>query len=204
MKTLVYGNSRRFNGKAQRVRMDLMRSKKQLGYTIMEVLVTSTILLVLTSIAVPSFAAILSRAQVSTSASALYETLFLARNEALARQQIVHICQVGGSMETCDSDYSANRDWSRGWLVFADVNENNQLDSTDALIKTVPLQGETTIIFNQRGRLRFFPSGSSRGAGFYLCDKDATVFRHVFLFHSGRARISEKLSENQQRRCAAT
>jgi len=172
------------------------------GFTLLELIVSISLIAILVGIAAPSFASMLARSQLRTQTHQLIESLYLARNHALTEQTIVHICQLNKESTTqCGITYNSNRSWSHGWLVFADINGNNNFDGNDRLIRSIKMPDTINIVFNQRGRLRFFPDGSSRSAGFYLCDRDKQLFRHVYLLHTGRARVNEKLSARQKSKC---
>lgn len=174
------------------------------GFTLIELLVTVSLLLVLALIATPSLAGLMSRTELDTNAAALHQSLNLARTRAITTQQTVHLCQLSQGSDVCEEYYASRRSWGRGWLVFVDNNENNSFDEQDELLRVMRLNGKTNIVFNQRGRLRFFPDGSSRSAGFYLCSKDKLHHKHLYLLYSGRARIKGSLTSKNLETCANT
>ena len=172
------------------------------GYSLLETMITISLLAVLVAISAPSLAGFLLKNELSTTTNALFGSLSFARTHAITHQQIVHICQLDSSASTtCSDNYNSRRDWSKGWLVFADLNNNNQLDETDNLLRTVQMKTSASVVFNQRGRLRFFPSGSSRSAGYYLCHENLEEVRHVYLLYTGRARVDKRLSREQREIC---
>lgn len=175
---------------------------RQFGITLIELMIVVILVAALLLIAMPSFAGLFSKTRVSTQTNAILETLHIARSYAITQQRNVHICHLDPStMDSCDADRNFNSAWSVGWLVFVDTNNNKDLDQKDHVLKIVEMSGTVNIVFNQRGRLRFFPDGSARSAGFYICDRGQTSFRHVYLLHTGRARINKSLSEQQKSIC---
>lgn len=174
------------------------------GFSLIELMVTITIMTILIGISVPSFASLMARNKVTVQTNALFESLYLARSYAISQQKKVLVCHMSqpDSMD-CSTQRNYNTPWVNGWLVFADVNNNGEYDNDDRLIKVMQANNHANIIFNQQGRLRFFPDGSARSAGFYICDKQQQTYRHIYLLHSGRARINETLSTQQKEHCDA-
>ena len=84
-----------------------------------------------------------------------------------------------------------------------DILDDNQLNNGDTILVRRKLPQSTHLIFNQTGRLRFFPDGSARSAGFYICGADTTEFRHIKLLHSGRIRSTAKAPNAIKKRCLA-
>ncbi|MFT4629411.1 MAG: type IV fimbrial biogenesis protein FimT [Arenicella sp.] len=175
---------------------------RQSGHSFIELAIVTALAAILLSQAMPSFASLYANTQVSTQSNAILQSLHLARSHAVAKQRNVHICHLDrATMNTCDQDRGFNSTWSVGWLVFADNNSNKNLDDKDQVLQIIEMSNSVNIVFNQRGRLRFFANGSSRSAGFYICDRKQRSFRHIYLLHTGRARINQQLSERQKSIC---
>ena len=172
------------------------------GFSLIELLILLSIIVIATGISTPSFISLINSSRVTTQTNSIFESLYLARSYAITQQKNVHICHMSEpNIEQCDSDRDYNTAWSNGWLVFADINNNNEFDNEDNLIQVNAPNMNTNIVFNQRGRLRFFPNGSARSAGFYICDRQNMHYRHIFLLYSGRARTSKKITTRQQEVC---
>jgi len=173
------------------------------GFTLIELMITLAILGIFTSLAVPGFSSLIASNRVTIQTNAVLESLSLARSYAISRQKNVHVCQLSDHGDTsCGNERGYNSKWSNGLLVFSDENNNATLDSNDQILKVMQADETTNIVFNQRGRLRFFPNGSARSAGFYLCDSNLLHHRHVYLLYSGRARVDGKLSKRQKSICS--
>lgn len=174
--------------------------RKQSGVNLLELVISMSIVCSFTVIAAPSFSDILESKSTEIAARQITRSLYLARNTALTEIKNVHVCRKTADQQ-CHTNYPFNADWSNGWLVFIDNNKNANYDSEDTLIHSVNNTHDTKIIFNQRGRLRYFPSGFSRSAGFYICSKNKKYFRHVLMLHTGRVRMSKTLTNTQKSKC---
>ena len=177
---------------------------KNTGFSLIEILVAITIMALLTGIAVPDFSKLISGNRVNAVSAELFTSLSAARSYAINNHALVHVCAKSQlDPSKCDEKRDFNANWSRGWLIFSDINANNELDEQDTVLQSIQIGHNTNIVFNQRGRLRFFPDGSARSAGFYLCDKAKKHFKHVLLLHTGRARSKKQLSERQRVICGS-
>ena len=175
----------------------------QSGHTFIEQIIAAALAAILLVLAMPNFAGLYADTQVTTQTNALIQTLHLARTHAVTQQRNVHVCHLDhNTMNSCDQDRGFNSAWSVGWLVFADNNRNRDLDEKDQVLQIVEMSDTVNIVFNQHGRLRFFANGSSRSAGFYVCDRNQKSFRHIYLLHTGRARINQQLSARQKSICS--
>ena len=176
--------------------------KTNRGFSLLNLIVTVAIALVLTSTAIPSFAALISKTVVESSSTNLQHSLALARQYAIVNNTIVQVCRMADDDQSqCHQQRDFNASWSKGWITFSDINRNHELDDTDKILNITQNNLKSSVVFNQRGRLRFFPNGTARSAGFYVCTQDRQHYRHVVLLHTGRARTSKSLDARQQEIC---
>ncbi len=180
----------------------LQLSRHVQGYSLLNLIVTTAITLFLASIAIPSFAALMSKTVVENSSSNLQHSLALARQYAVVNHTIVQVCRMADDDQSqCHQQRGFNESWSQGWMVFGDTNKNNELDDSDKILSVTQNNTQSHVVFNQRGRLRFFPDGTARSAGFYVCGRDKKHYRHVVLLHTGRTRTSDSLNTRQRGIC---
>ena len=180
-------------------------AERNSGFNLIELIAILSILAILAAASGPSLASLLNKSEVKAISILLNASLKTARNQALTGQTYVHVCAMSQTDPTvCDTNRDYNANWSKGWLVFADVNLNNDFDASDHLVSSVFNQGNSRIVFNQRGRLRFFPDGGARSAGFYLCDPKARELIHLKILHTGRTRSLDSMSDERKTICTQT
>lgn len=103
--------------------------KTQRGFTLVELMVTISIMGVLAALAAPSFRDTIARYKTSSMADQMVAMLTLARAEALRRGGDVYLEKVpnGSSANTCATD----QEWSCGVFLWAD-NVRNQTREANA------------------------------------------------------------------------
>jgi type IV fimbrial biogenesis protein FimT len=171
---------------------------KQRGFTLVELMVVVAVVAILASAALPSFSDLLSRQRVSVEANRLLGDLQYARAEAVTRHHEVVVCPA--SRQSC----VGGGDWSRGWMVFVDGNENGQRDGNDLVLK-VGQSGQIGRLYSSsaRPRVRFKPDGSAGGnnATITVCSNDASRARAIIVSNPGRSRVSTEGPGGRALRC---
>ncbi len=99
------------------------------GLTLVELLTAIALLAVLLGIGVPSFASLLQRWRVDAAVESLTADIRLARSTATRTSRPVVMCA-----RASDGTCSAGNDWSTGWLVFSDPNDDLVFDKGEPLI----------------------------------------------------------------------
>jgi type IV fimbrial biogenesis protein FimT len=114
------------------------------GFTLIELMITVSVLAILLAIAAPSFTSFLASNRITSQTNELIGVMHLARAEAVRRGQTVTLLSGNGNADFAGA----------GWRVFVDLNGDGDLD-TDApadtpLRETGALPGRTTIQRVQR------------------------------------------------------
>ncbi len=171
------------------------RHQTQTGFTMIELLVTIVIGAVLLSLAGPSFVELVKTNRIQANTDLFFTSLITARSEALKRNQPVVTCKSGnGSGCSVDSGIG----WEQGWLIYADENADNTLDSGEPIITVrEALPAGYTLRpngSNFNNRLTYRQDGTVSGNGtFALCDSDGDLdrAREVIIQNAGRPRVSK-------------
>ena len=104
-------------------RKETMQTKRQKGFTLIELMITLVVLVIALSIAVPNFAAWIKNNRIDAATRTLAGTLNLARSEAVSRQTVITV-NSGGN-------------WSNGLTIYTDTTPtgNTAQVAGDTLIK---------------------------------------------------------------------
>lgn len=100
------------------------RHGRSRGVTLTELLLGLSIAAVLTASALPSFRGALERLRLTATTNELVLAINLARTEATSRRTRVAI------------EPQVARDWTSGWHVFVDANDNGRRDPDELLLRT--------------------------------------------------------------------
>ena len=87
--------------------------KRNLGFTLVELMVTLAVLVILISIAIPSFMNMIQNSRSAALANSIVIALNVARSEAVKRNALVNLCPSSDGA-TC---MAAPLDWTVGWIA---------------------------------------------------------------------------------------
>jgi len=99
---------------------------KNTGFTLVELMVTISILAIMLSIAVPSFSKMIKNNNIYAGTNELVSALILTRSEALKRSNDVTLC-TSDDQTTCAG--SSELDYGKGWVIFLDCNKDGAIDA---------------------------------------------------------------------------
>jgi len=118
-----------------------MRHPKSLptGFTLIELIVSITIVAILATIAVPSFTEFSASQRVKAAASNLFISILRARSEAIKRDATVTLTPIGG-------------DWAKGWTMQDTASPDLNLERQD-LTGNITISGPASLSYRSSGRL---------------------------------------------------
>ena len=158
------------------------------GFTLIEMMVTVVLMGILISMTVP-LGSMVETFRLNYINQRLYASSALARSEAIKRGARVSICRSADSGTTCDP---SNSNWSAGWVVFVNPNNNDAIDSGEEVIRVYnAVSSNLGITWNGGNRLTFIPRGSPEAEGrFTLCmgGRVGETLRHVNISPTGQIR----------------
>lgn len=160
-----------------------------LGFSLIELMITLSIAGVLLAVGVPNFKAFIQNQKLVATASEFYGAINMTRAEAIKRGDKVDMIATDGA------------DWSKGWTIYVDANDNHKIDLGETIIfnKQVTAQGITIssnftdsatpyISYTGNGRSRTYKSSQTPQAGTATFTFGASI-RKVKINFLGRARI---------------
>jgi type IV fimbrial biogenesis protein FimT len=142
------------------------------GFTLVELLVTMSIVGILTSIAIPAFRYVTNTSRISGEANTFLGSIWSARGMAVEAGSPVTVCP-STNHTSCNVGPSG---WQNGWIVFSDYNKNGTVEPGEPVRSIQPAFGGTdtlapnpvlsAITFNREG----FAVGLVSGNTFELHD----------------------------------
>jgi type IV fimbrial biogenesis protein FimT len=186
------------------------------GMTLIELMVTLAVVIILLSLAIPSYQDAAATNRVAGLTNELTAALNLARSEAIMRGMTVTVCKSADTATainntanpttgpTCSTN--AQVGWQAGWLVFVDGGTRGTVDATDFRLKVgqpaasnAVIDGGGAVADPTDGNfdlyLSYLPSGVSRGNGglatgtLNVCSPPRQ--RNIVLSATGRIRIEK-------------
>ena len=171
------------------------------GYSLYELLITLLIAATVLGLGIPSFANLAADKRLGVESTALFHAVHLARQESIIRRRVVTICPSRDFLH-CD----VRGDWSKGWIVFANIGAARLNTRTDAesLIQHHQV-GEAALIQSNRRTFSFRSTHLRATNGtFIVCDKQArTNSRAVIVSYTGRPRVAREDRRGDAYKCAA-
>lgn len=155
--------------------------RRQRAFTIIEIMITIVILGVLASVAAPSMRDMLLASKVRSAASDLYESVILARSEAIKRVANVEVTPV-------------SNDWQNGWTVMSGTTVLQSRDATTDVLVAANVAG--SIIYRLDGRI----SSNVRSLTFSSSNTSIAA-RCVVMDASGRPGIKTDTDGNAANGC---
>ena len=102
---------------------------KQAGMSLIELMVTLTVLAIGLAAAVPSFQGTMKRNNIDNALKEFSSAIKFTRSEAITQNSSVSIC-ASSNQDTCTGD------WQDGWIIFTDVDSAGTFTpSTDTLLR---------------------------------------------------------------------
>ncbi len=167
------------------------------GITLVELLISLTIIGILFSIAIPGFANLIDSQRTVSVTNMLVAQFARARSEAITKHQQVTLCSSADG-NTCLTDSN----WSNGMLMFFDSNRNEKREAGEQAITVMDktdLQNMTILTNQFRPAMAYRPDGITAGTNMTMriCSADGILQRQIIINMGGRARLHKPTTEQK-------
>ncbi len=172
------------------------------GFSLVELVSTLAVGTALATTAIPTFDGLVAKTRMSAEVNDLISHLYLARSEAVKRFAPAVLCPSANGSDCLDDP-----EWHRGYILFADANNNGERDEDEELLKV--RQGESTRLTAlssiYRKRISYRPNGMAGGTNLTVtfCDaRNATPPKAVIVSNTGRPRVSDTKPDGSALTCS--
>lgn len=118
--------------------------KKNSGFTLLELLITLTLIGIVTAFAIPSMTEFSKNDRLTTNINSMIGHLAYARSEAVKLSQQVSMC-VSNNTDTANPSCTGGN-WEDGWVVYIDADASGTFSAGEQVIKAHGLlEGNNTL-----------------------------------------------------------
>lgn len=179
----VFGYFKTYNP----VKKFIMINKQQSGFSLLELVIAMTLIIMMTGIAIPSYSTLFNKTHDQLASEQLLQAIRMTRNEAMLRGVTVTLCK-SGDHQHCSGN------WSDGQIIFVDAN-NDKIPIQDNIIYVIDGLKAKGVLHWQSSLHRDYLSFSSLGApfgedgAFWFCrSNESKASWAVVVNQAGRAR----------------
>lgn len=164
-------------------------TNKTKGFTLIEVMVTVSVMSTLLAVGLPAFAALIETQRTSAALASLVSQMSHARLAAVKHRRPTILCP-----STSGTHCDAGTDWSGGWMMFVERGDRTRPSKRSDLlqVETVPTSRHLRIRSTAgRDSLRYLPDGRSAGSNLTIvvCNNDSERLGAVVVNNAGRPRV---------------
>lgn len=160
---------------SQRKYAALKRFTTENGMSHVELMIAIALVTVLSVSALPGVGRMMDRSKVMDTRHDLLNDFNFARNTAVKNYRHIVICP-SSNQQTC----SGNTRWRDGWIVFQDVDDNQQRSSSERVLRTGQLNNNIIVSSGLRDHFKFSPDGTASDSigSLMLCLSDKPTMGH--------------------------
>ena len=181
-------------------RVHLQASSSCAGFSLVELIVTVSVLAILAGLTIPAFGGMWLDAQRTTAVNGFIHSVFLARSTAVQTGRTVTLCRsVDG--QSCSH---ATEGWQAGWMVFVNSDDDRppERDMNEQVLSVVSAWPAGTIHSNRLSySFRPYVHRVVNGSVVFCDRRGSSQARAIIINSAGRPRTSSRSESNQPLRC---
>ena len=171
--------------------------RRNQGFTLIELMITIAIAAILLMIGIPSFQNAINSSRLNGASNELLNDLMFARTSAISQGQRVVVC-TSNDQANCTAT-----PWADGWIVFEDLNRNDQVNAPAETVIRVHQALPDSFVSTPTGvgtSIRLLPSGTVGGiaGNIEFClpttQPPQNIRRLVIAAPAGRMRVEQAQS----------
>lgn len=139
----------------------LLTKPTERGFTLIELMVTLSVLVILMALAVPSFQSLMASTQLTTATNDLMTIFARARSDAIRRGARVTVCKSATGDQCITSG-----GWEQGWIMFNDddhTGSNAEVHSGEAITFTSSAVASGLVITGNLDYVSYAANGQAKG-----------------------------------------
>ena len=168
-------------------------AQRQTGITLIELLITMSILAILVTVSVPSFNKLITHLQLVSVSNNINNMITTSRLNAINKGHDIVLCKKSApvTQDTPNNFCSlTTNDWNQGLLVFQDDNNDNTRNVDEEITQQLePLSKNITLNYNNGAYVHFTPEGVARNAGTFTLCSPFGEGKEIIINFIGRTRI---------------
>ena len=162
-------------------------SGKQKGFTLIELMVTLSVLIIISTVGVPALGDFIQVSRQNATFNSLVDLYSFARQEAVHRGEAVRLCPVSVA-----APGQCSKDWSDGMLVYIDRTGDINFQAGDELLRE-QFYGQGVRVASSRNNYKILikSDGTAPGANrtFTVSVNGLAGNRQLTISQMGRARV---------------
>jgi type IV fimbrial biogenesis protein FimT len=168
--------------------MKFSKENRQTGATLLELIITVSILAIVLTVVAPNIGTFLTKNRVTSEINGVSGVIQYARHISIDQQTIVVLCP-------SDDRRNCNTDWNDPKIVFIDENgDGERNEGSEEVLATTDPVSDATKMSGPGNSIAFTENGAaSEIFSLVVCpiSNDATFARSITVSLQGRVRISE-------------
>jgi type IV fimbrial biogenesis protein FimT len=179
-----------------RMRPSIRHTKRSAGFTLVELMVTLSLLAIIVGLAVPGLQTLVTSNRVSTLANEFTSGLSYARGQAVNKNMCTTMCISANTTAANPTCSPTLTNWSSGWIILADPDCNGGGNGVrDELLQVYEgrASGPTLASQGNTRRITFISRGTLRGVGaadaFEIKTDGPDAVKRLCMDMAGRVRV---------------